>query len=212
MDTPIVTDTTTKPLAPHTICIVASVILFLVGGVVGVMIDPHLPASISNTAKGHAQGYTEGRTLGHTEGYAEAKNKIEATISARNIGQSGQTLIGGLYGATVTAISGGRISITANLINPLDDISLEQRTITTSTATKIVKLTQPSDSASFTTSVIKEADIKVGDLINVYSSSDVRTAKDIVASSIQVLPPRKISKIQITPTKKTATPVSVKPK
>ncbi len=112
---------------------------------------------------------------------------------------------------TVAAISGNRITIRTQSVNPFEDPSLSERTVVVVNDTKIYKLSQKAPkvmqseieafmktmqtgksgtvatpSEPFTRTKISVSDITVGDIVNVTAIENIKTMKEFSASEIQV--------------------------
>ena len=182
--------------------VVFGIVILLVGMVLGAVIDPYLPTSISNAKKGYQAGFDAAREV--------IKNSsLAGVLTPSNL----RTLSG-----RVTSVGANQITIHYTPSDPFADPALADRTILVNSSTNIVKLTQidpkvfqtemaaflkavetssstptqstlPSTPPSSSTAVtISLTDIKVGDAVTVMASENIGTAKEFTASEIQVQP------------------------
>lgn len=176
--------------------VIASIGLLLVGAIIGAVVDPYLPVSLSNTQKGYQSGFNAARTLVENS----SVGKFLATPDDVH------TLTG-----AVTAVSGNRVTIHLQSANPFDDPTLADRTIIVDASTTVTKLipvdpkvlqaemsnfiatTQGTTTstkeppASFTATDASVASIEVGDSINVSAPENIKSMKEFTASSITIL-------------------------
>ena len=181
-----------SPIAAYGIIIFISLII---GGVLNSFSDPYLPASLSNTQKGYQSGF------------AAAKAVVASSTSSNSVIPDVRTVEG-----TVTAVSGATFTLKVASLNQGDDPSLATRTVTTNASTTVMKvaLKDPATyQAEMTAYLAKQkqtgsttgtqpvnfnvvggnvSDIKVGDAVSVLSLVNIKTAKDITARYIQIIP------------------------
>lgn len=185
----------TKAISPATY-LIAGVALLLAGGIISVFADPYLPASLSNTQKGYQSGFIAAQTLVE-----------DSSLGSFFKTQDDVRAVSG----TVTAIDGNRITIhdESSAINPFDGPAIKDRTIVIDTNTKIIKLTEKtsamikaemdaylktliSSSTPVTTSqpyiqtTVDASSIKIGDLLTVTASENVKTVAEFTAQEIQI--------------------------
>jgi hypothetical protein len=182
--------TVVKPLSAH---VPTTVYLLVAGSVVvgvilGIVIDPYLPKSISNTKKNFERGYQSG--------FNEVKTRVEKSTVGRALQSSGE--IRAIAG-TVKAVNGNKLTLHTQPVNPFDDTSLTDRVIDITSSTTILRIIRPADTEkpktlrkettypSLMATSSKLSDIKVGEMLNVFSKVDIRTVKEFSASSIQIL-------------------------
>ncbi len=176
--------------------LIIGITAFLGGAIVGMFTDPYLPAPLSNTKKGYQFGFTAAQTLVENSSvgsFFRTPNDVR------------------ILSGTVTAISGDSFTVHLQSVNPFDDPSLADRTVIVNASTTVTRLvpvdpkvfqtemnsfmvtTQGTATntkappASFTTVVANEADIKVGDSVNVSASGNIKTLKEFIASDINIL-------------------------
>lgn len=193
---------TTKEHSPATY-LVAGVALLLVGAIIGVFADPYLPSSLSNSKKEYQAGFTAARTLAENSNFGGMFRKTPDDV---------RWLVG-----TVTSIGGGKLTLHTPPGNPFDDQTLVDRTIILDASTKVsfnvkkdpsiyqagvVTATgTPQQTASvasttpmkefpvgFTLTPANVSDIKIGDIIDVIASENVKTQKEFTATEVQIMP------------------------
>ena len=178
------------------------IVILLIGVVLGAVIDPYLPTSISNAKKGYQAGFDAAKKVIRNSSLAGILTPSDVrTLSGR-----------------VTSVGANQITIHYIPTDPFADPSLADRIILVNSSTSIVKLTQkdpkvfqtemaaflkavetssstptqstlPSTPPSSSTAVtISLTDIKVGDAVTVMASENIGTAKEFTASEIQVQP------------------------
>lgn len=178
----------------HSKCIVSSVALLVVGVLIGAYAGPLL--NKANT---------------YQAGFDAAKKRVEESSFGMMLRTPDdvRTLSG-----SVTAINGNRITLRTQSMNPFEDPSLLDRTVTVATDTKISKLSQKDPkvmqaemeafvktmqsgkSASkpttppepFTRTTATVADITVGDILNITAAENIKEAVEFSASEIQIQP------------------------
>jgi hypothetical protein len=175
--------------------ITASVILLLIGTIIGVLIDPYLPASLSNSKKGYQVGFSAAETLVQNSSLGSFF-RTPATVNA-------------LQG-TVTSMHGNSLTLHISPVNPFDDPAFADRTVTITASTTIYSVksvdpkvyqaemvafikTQPTvpgtKAPSATISLpMSLSNIAVGDSVGVITTGDVKTVKEFTAQSIQIFP------------------------
>ncbi len=172
---------------------------FVVGAVVGVLVDPYLPASLSGSNKSYQAGFDNAKSL------VENSSLGAAFKTPNEIKQ---------LSGSVTAINGSQLTLKVKSTNPFDDPSLANRTVLLNTSTKVVSLTaKPSatyqaevDSfikaqsntattsatkslpSAFVSSPVNITNIAIGDSINVLTSQNIKTLKEFTATEVQILP------------------------
>jgi len=142
-------------------------------------------------------------------GFAAAKKLVEESSVGPMIQSMGEVRA---VTGTITSVSGSRIALRVQSVNPFEDQNLLNRAITITSDTKIVKLSQKdpikfqsemnaflkaSQSASnpsltppapYTSTSITGADLKVGDTISVTAGDNIKSSKEFSATEIQVQP------------------------
>jgi hypothetical protein len=184
-----------KETSPATHSAAKVVALLVIGAVAGALIDPYLPALVSNSKKGYQAGFNAARTL-------VLNSSLGAFLQTSN--NDVRALAG-----TVTYINGSFLTLHVKSLNPFDDPALADRVIVINASTTVTRITQKDPVAfqaemaaflkanagrakpatapvSFTTAAARVSDIKVGDTINVLAFGNVKTVKEFVAHSIQI--------------------------
>lgn len=155
--------------------------LLLIGVVVGIFADPYLPAAISNSQKGYQTGFAAARTLVENSSIG---NFFKTPEDQRS------------FSGTVTSLEGDRIGLHLSVTNPFGDQSLNDRVVLVTANTKVVRITQPTQSTKDKTAVsrlpieesVSPSDIKIGDALSVVAEEDIKTLKEFVAYKILILP------------------------
>lgn len=163
-------------------------VLFLLGLVVGIVIEPFLPKPISATKKNFTKGYDAG--------FAEAKSRVVKSDLSGVVKVIGPTkaMVG-----TVSSINGSKISIHTQLKNPFDEPALADRVVLVTSSTTVLRLIKPeivenkklpegSSYPSITSTTTTVASLQVGERINVISSTVIEDVGEIVATIVQILP------------------------
>lgn len=181
--------------------LILTVVAFIVGGVVGVLADPYLPASLSNSKKGYQVGFSAARTLVEKSALG---NFFKTQSDVRSIP------------GTVTSIDGNRITIQGQSANnPFDGPALNTRTVIIDTNTKVIKLSKK-DSATiqaemnafikalktktatsspvalsaepYIQTVVNSSSIQAGDLVTVTAGENIKNQAQFTATLIQIQP------------------------
>ena len=154
------------------------VAVFIVGGIVGVAVDPYLPSAVSNAKKGYQTGFTAARKLVEESRFG----------SFFKMPDDMRTLSG-----TVTSIENDKVGIHLTSTNPFDDQILNDRTVVITADTKILKIVGKDSKVlqaelakfdstptatpplPYTQSVGSIGDIKVGQTLTVTTLENVKT-------------------------------------
>jgi hypothetical protein len=155
----------------------------LVGIVIGVLVDPYLPASISNAKKGYQSGFDAAKML-------VASSSVGAMFNT-------PTDVRMLSGV-VTAIDGNIITLRVGMTDPFGDQSLATRVVTVDASTTIVKLDVQTGSQTvtgknpvgfpipFTQTTTNLSGVNVGSPITVTAAKNVAAAREFTATEIQI--------------------------
>lgn len=178
------------------------VVSLIVGIALGFLLDPYLPASFSNTKRSYNDGYTFG--------FSAAKGIVEkSTVGGFFKSPSEITMVSG----TITAVKGNLLTIHSQEINnPFDGPSINNRNVTVSSTTKVFEIKNKTPEAykaeiaefmkkkyppevaknlyptPYSRNVIEISTLKVGDLVGVISTTNIKNAKDFTAKEIQLQP------------------------
>lgn len=174
----------------HTRLIIGAALLF-VGAIIGVCIDPYLPAAVSPAAKSHEIGYQSGYQVG----FDAAKSLVENSSLGKELKNPANT---NTVSGTVTAIEGSTLTVQTESSNPFADPALATRAVSTNEATTVFKIVkkdaeQGIDSEAkltppqLVTVGVNVTDIKVGDVVTVASSGGIDTKKEFTAQFIQIM-------------------------
>jgi len=170
------------------------VVLFVVGGIVGVVADPYLPASLSSAKKSYQSGFAAARKVAEESQYG---NLFKTPDDIRFVG------------GTVTAVSGNRLTVHSQLANPFADPALSDRTVLVTADTKIVKFVAKDpkvyqeELATFKSSTeskvagatsplpttriaVDVSSITVGMVVAAVASENIKTMKEFTATEIQI--------------------------
>ena len=161
-----------------------AVIALLAGIILGVFVDPYLPASISNAKKGYQAGFDAAKTL-------VASSSVGAMF---NTPADVRSLSG-----TVTAIHGDTLTLHVGVTDPFGDPALADRTVAVDASTTIVRLTIPIRSGSqatskdaiptpplFTQTFVNLSGISIGDPLTVTAAENIAKAEAFTATGIQI--------------------------
>jgi hypothetical protein len=181
--------------------VTASVILLLIGTIIGIFIDPYLPASLSNSKKGYQVGFSAAETLVQNSSLGSFF-RTPSTVNA-------------LQG-TVTSIHGNSLTLHISPVNPFDDPAFADRTIRITASTTIfsvvavdpkvyqaeiaafdkAKVTAPSTKVPSTTITVPMSlsDVVVGDSVGVIATGDVKTVQEFPVQEIQIFPKAVLTK------------------
>ena len=159
-----------------------AVIALLAGIILGVFVDPYLPASISNAKKGYQAGFEAAKML-------VASSSVGAMF---NTPADVRSLSG-----TVTAIHGDTLTLHVGVTDPFGDPALADRMVTIDASTTIVRLTiRPGSPATskdaiptpplFTQTAVNLSGISIDDPLTVTAAENIATAKAFTATGIQI--------------------------
>ena len=167
-----------------------AIIMLLLGGGLGILVDPYMPTSMSNTKKGLASG--------HTAGFAEAKAKFENSIAGKGIKKVTNTR--NLSGK-VTSTSGNSISLSLHTNDPFVEPSALNKTVFVTASTTITlvsvkvqeKRVNTSEGVKTTPSVLEFSTItggalQKGDNLTIFLSAETMNLETPTALAIQVSP------------------------
>lgn len=170
--------------------LILTVCSFIVGGVVGVLVDPYLPASLSNSKKGYKVGFSAARTLVEKSSMG---GFFRTKIDVRTISGS------------VTAVNGNRITIHSNSMgNPFDVPAINSRTISIDTNTKVIQLSikdsktiqvgqststlVTASGESYIETLTDVSSVQVGDILVVTAGENVKSLTEFTSTEIKILP------------------------
>ncbi len=164
------------------------IIIFVLGIVSGIFVDPYLPSPLSN----FKTGFNSARNLAQQSSFG----------SMFRVPDDIRSLSG-----TVVAVNGNSLSVKTRSVDPFDNPINNNRIVTVTPNTKIIKTTlmdlkayqdemlkfakdKNNKSAPapnmVTESVINVSDIHTGDSFTVTSSNNIKTAKEFTAQEIQI--------------------------
>jgi hypothetical protein len=162
----------------------------IVGGIVGVVIDPYLPSALSNAKKSYQAGFSAARKVAEESQYGSFFRT--------------QSDVRSLSGVVATVSDDHLTLKVSSMMSPFDDAALAERTVRTTSDTKVVRLVAK-DSKVFQAELAKfssvpsatppspytlvagsVADIKTGDSLTVTASENVAGMKEFIASEVRI--------------------------
>jgi len=180
------------------------IVSILVGMAICLPLDRYLPSNLSNSKKNYSLGYTSGFN-------AAKKIVMDSELGSFFKVEDNIHVISGV----ITAINGEKITLKSlSAISPFDTNPIQERKVTITKDTKFFQLSnkdhkviqaemaafikagqkkatttnQTSNVLPYVETVVPSSTIKIGDIIMVRSSENIKTLKEFTAASIQIEP------------------------
>jgi hypothetical protein len=162
------------------------IVIFLLGGIVGVAADPYLPSAVSSAKKSYTAGFAAARKVVEESKYG---NLFRTPEDVR------------VLSGVVASVRGDELTLkVSSTVSPFDDAALAERIVRITSETKLTKLVAKDPKAyqkelatpattppsPFTLTAISAKDIKEGDSLTVTAVENVKTMREFVASEIRV--------------------------